>query len=677
MLRLLYKFLILFTPCVQLVLFAEAQSACSALGQVPSAAFPICGTTVFEQIEVPVCGNKELFAPGCSSPTGPVYMDKNPFWYKFTCFKSGTLGFQIRPKDPADDYDWQLYDITGLDPDQVYTNKDIVVTGNWAGNPGNTGTSADGVPFIQCASTYEGDEPRFARMPNIIEGHQYLLLVSHYSDNQSGYDLDFSGGTAVITDPVQPALLSINNSCDAATVYLKINKQIKCSSIASDGSDFYIPNSGVHVIGASGFCPAFDTDSIELSLDQPLSPGDYEVVVREGSDGNTILDNCNNYIPENNSLPLNIPVPEPAKPDSLTGITCAPEKLGVVFDKRIVCNSVEMDGSNFSVSGPFPVQIAGVEMDCDAGGLSNTITVKFTDPIVRGGTYRITLQHGINGRLPTDECGMIIDDGVFLEFDVKDTVNADFSYSITRNCEHTGIRFSHNGAHGVSDWNWDLHDGGYSELQNPEATYPPFGDHAIHLAVSNGFCSDTASRILSLGAPLKASFEGDGVICPEDSLIVVNNSTGEIVSYLWSFGDGTTGTDPLPMHKRYATPYSEQRLLLSLTVTDTYGCSDVFSSGIRLLTSCYIAVPNAFTPNGDQINDYLYPLNAYKADDLLFRVYNRYGQKVFETTDWQKKWDGTFKGEPQSSGVYTWTLEYTHRDTGEHFSDKGSTTLIR
>ena len=98
---------------------------------------------------------------------------------------------------------------------------------------------------------------------------------------------------------------------------------------------------------------------------------------------------------------------------------------------------------------------------------------------------------------------------------------------------------------------------------------------------------------------------------------------------------------------------------------------------ITVLASCYIAVPSAFTPNGDGLNDYLYPLNAFAADQLEFRVYNRYGQVVFESRDWTKKWDGRIKGQMQGSGTFVWTLNYVDRNTGKKISLKGTTVLIR
>ncbi|HEX6333780.1 MAG TPA: PKD domain-containing protein, partial [Flavisolibacter sp.] len=144
---------------------------CTTPGQTPSTALPVCGTTIFNQTTVPICGTQSLGVPGCS---GAAYSDKNPFWYKFTCFQSGTLGFLIQPVNPGDDYDWQLYDITNRDPNEVYTNINLVVTGNWAGTFGNTGASPSGVNFIQCASDPAANLNSFSTMPNLIQGHTYL-----------------------------------------------------------------------------------------------------------------------------------------------------------------------------------------------------------------------------------------------------------------------------------------------------------------------------------------------------------------------------------------------------------------------------------------------------------------------------------------------------------------------
>lgn len=669
-----YKRSILFFLILLNVCRIQAQS-CTALGQTPSTAFPVCGSTVFEQKNVPVCTSNNLYVPGCSGNDNADYANKNPFWYKFTCYKSGTLGFVITPKDLADDYDWQLYDITGLNPDEVFTNTKIIVSGNWAGNPGTTGASASGASFIQCASSYDGNDPRFARMPNLIVGHEYILLVSHFTDSQSGYDLSFTGGSAVITDPRVPALESLQSSCDATKIYVKLNKDMRCNSLAVNGSDFKISAPGINIISATSLCNGFDMDSLILTLDKPLVPGNYTVTVQTGTDGNTLLDNCGTNIQAGTSLPLIITPILPTPMDSLAPLNCAPHFLQLVFKKNILCSSIAPDGSDFIITGPTPVNIMSASGNC-FNGLTPVIKVILSAPMVNGGTYHIRLKTGTDGNTIFDECAQETPAGSSITFAIKDTVNADFTYKLTKGCKKDVIQFLHDGKNGVNQWNWQMDYNGISNLQNPVTNFDPYGQKNIILTVTNGFCSDTASQIVDLGNQLKAVFETTNILCPEDTAVFQNHSIGNIVSYRWDFKDGTISTEKDPGPKKYPLT-SEHIYPVSLVVTSDIGCHDTAVNSIRVLFSCYIAVPNAFTPNGDGLNDYLYPLNAYKADNLLFRVYNRAGQLVFESKDWTEKWDGTFKNEPQDAGVFVWTLQYTHRDTGKHFFLKGSAVLIR
>src|SRR5215211_2849935 len=106
----------------------KAQS-CTTPGQTPSTAFPVCGIRTFNQTNVPICSSHSLFVPGCTGTGTAAYQDKNPFWYKFTCYQAGTLSFLISPNNSGDDYDWQLYDITGRNPDDVFTDPSLVITG--------------------------------------------------------------------------------------------------------------------------------------------------------------------------------------------------------------------------------------------------------------------------------------------------------------------------------------------------------------------------------------------------------------------------------------------------------------------------------------------------------------------------------------------------------------------
>jgi gliding motility-associated-like protein len=88
-----------------------------------------------------------------------------------------------------------------------------------------------------------------------------------------------------------------------------------------------------------------------------------------------------------------------------------------------------------------------------------------------------------------------------------------------------------------------------------------------------------------------------------------------------------------------------------------------------------IGVPTAFSPNGDGANDVLYVRGA-AVKTVDFRVYNRFGEMVFETTDMDIGWDGTYKGKPQEMEAYAWTLDATFIDDS-FVSQKGNVTLLR
>src|SRR5258708_31657744 len=118
-----------------------AAQTCTNVGQTPESAFPVCGNEAFSQSNVPICGNITVPVP-CFD--GASYQNKNPFWYKFTCYVTGTIGFVITPNDANDDYDWQLFDATGHNPSDVYTDNTMFVSCNWSGEPGETGSSQAG-----------------------------------------------------------------------------------------------------------------------------------------------------------------------------------------------------------------------------------------------------------------------------------------------------------------------------------------------------------------------------------------------------------------------------------------------------------------------------------------------------------------------------------------------------
>jgi gliding motility-associated-like protein len=172
------------------------------------------------------------------------------------------------------------------------------------------------------------------------------------------------------------------------------------------------------------------------------------------------------------------------------------------------------------------------------------------------------------------------------------------------------------------------------------------------------------------------AFKGPAFCCPNDMILFTDNSMGNIVSWNWDFGNGNTSPLQNPAPQSYPVTTNTLDLPVRLTIKDSDNCVHSAVNNIKILNNCYIAVPSAFTPNQDGVNDYLYPLNAWKAKNLVFRIYNRSGQLVFFTEDWTNKWDGTFKGQPGSPGIYIWVLSYVDENNKKIFI-KGTSILIR
>jgi len=652
----------------------HAQTPCTTLGQNPSSAFPVCGVDTFSQSTVPYCGGNAVPSP-CNVPGQFSVSDINPFWYKFTCYKAGTLGFLITPNDLNDDYDWQLFDITGHNANDIYTDNSLFIACNWSGFSGLTGATSAGTSLTNCINF---DFPPFSSMPELKVNHNYILLISHFTQSQSGYTLSFGGGTTSITDPLVPDFIKVHATCGAEKIITGFNKKMKCGSIAPDGSDFSISPSVSTVIGATGVgCDnSFDADSVILTLSSPLPAGNYTITINTGKDGNTLLDNCRRNVMAGKNLPLLISPLQPTPMNSLTAVKCAPNSLELVFKKNIRCNSVALNGSDFVVTGPTPVTVIKAQGDC-TNGLSDVIHVDLSAPVVTQGDYQLKLMRGSDGNTIIDECGQETPSGSTLSFATMDTVSASFTYTIVPGCTIDTVAFNHNGNNGVDQWLWKFDNQYTNGLKNPIMYFETSGFKQITLFVSNGTCSDTATNMISLGDKLRADFETNNLLCPEDSALFINKSTGNITGYYWDFGNGNESTAETPAPVKYPLLGTEKTYIVRLVIGNNIPCFDTAARPIKILKSCYIAVANAFTPNSDGVNDYLYPLNAYKADDLEFNIYNRRGQLVFHTNDWTKKWDGRIKGEPQDSGIYAWTLKFTHHDTGKKIFQKGTVALIR
>jgi len=103
----------------------------------------------------------------------------------------------------------------------------------------------------------------------------------------------------------------------------------------------------------------------------------------------------------------------------------------------------------------------------------------------------------------------------------------------------------------------------------------------------------------------------------------------------------------------------------------------------NVLDNCPIRMPNAFTPNDDGVNDFFY--FTFKDDCLptsfSLQIFDRYGRLVFETKDYQEKWDGRFDGQELKDGAYFWVMSSNivlpENSEQTSFTKKGSVLIVR
>lgn len=199
-------------------------------------------------------------------------------------------------------------------------------------------------------------------------------------------------------------------------------------------------------------------------------------------------------------------------------------------------------------------------------------------------------------------------------------------------------------------------------------------DYTFTIADNVSGCDTTVNITLTQPTALVASILPDSVnILTGGAVDLVSTTNGGTApyTYLWV---PATGLDCDTCQTVSASPTDSLNVYI-LTVADSNGCIDTARAVVRVSNEFIITVPSGFTPNGDGWNDFLRPLSNEPIDFTL-RVYNRWGEKIFEG-DNMPGWDGTYKFEEQPISTYVYVIEYTRLLTGKKGFLTGSITLLR
>ncbi|MEZ5042247.1 MAG: PKD domain-containing protein [Saprospiraceae bacterium] len=207
-------------------------------------------------------------------------------------------------------------------------------------------------------------------------------------------------------------------------------------------------------------------------------------------------------------------------------------------------------------------------------------------------------------------------------------------------------------------------------LPNPRVAPLSTTDYKVEVMDEKGCTGEADGRIYIIPPPVWE--DKDTTVCIGDTIFFANppNPDG-LYQFTWS--------PPLPLL------VGQKDSILLLTIEDVAGCyTETYDYFIRGLTGD-IKVPNVFTPNGDNINDVfkaytdLNPADGEEVEILTMRIWNRWGQVVFEGNGQQAVWDGTHKGKFAPSDVYIYTIEMDVKVCGMKGIQvkRGDVTLVR
>lgn len=207
----------------------------------------------------------------------------------------------------------------------------------------------------------------------------------------------------------------------------------------------------------------------------------------------------------------------------------------------------------------------------------------------------------------------------------------------------------------------------FSVSFKPQHQYAGPGTYRVTAIIYSRCISDTAQTTVTIHPDVTVHVPGgirDTTMCLGEAL-TLNARTGTATAYLWE----NNNTSPT----RVFTEPGKYQLRVSNNCSVAYKDFKI-TTGV---CPCNVYVPNAFTPNGDGLNDVFRASTQCFATNFKMTVFNRFGQPVFTSSDITRGWDGFVGAYPQSTGAFIWTMQYTDPNTRKIISQKGTVMLIR
>lgn len=355
----------------------------------------------------------------------------------------------------------------------------------------------------------------------------------------------------------------------------------------------------------------------------------------------SVMDNCGNEIFVTQAISIDpLPVPINAGPDQ----TICPGELTTLAP-------VNPMGANLSWSPAIPP------------GAFNPGTTT---------TYTVTAE--FNGCTNTDQMTIVVEELPVVSF-VGDVLEG---------CEPLTVNFisTATAPSGIASCEWSINGESLSGCGLVSYTFPEGGYYDVTLtSTSNTGCvnTETYTDYIYVESTPVASFgvSSNQLSTLETDVDFFNTSVGA-VTYIWDFDDNTDlSYQEDPSHTFPTSDGGSYNV--QLTAYSPLGCVDSTWVTISVDVELLYFVPNAFTPDGDAYNQTFKPVftAGYDPYDFNIKIFNRWGETVWESNDVEVGWDGTYGGERVEDGTYTWLIEFKTAYSDERKRISGHVTILR
>lgn len=347
------------------------------------------------------------------------------------------------------------------------------------------------------------------------------------------------------------------------------------------------------------------------------------------------------------------------------------------------------------VSGADPNFGLNQTLFCDSGLVNFTDSTTFNDPIISynwsfgdGGTsvlqnpthqytspglYTVSLdvqtQSGCRDTAIKQQIVKVVESPLI-------SINGDNEICINESILHTGI-FLRPDTSAVS-WQWSFPNGNTSSLQNPSLQfYTAAGSFVVtSIATNSSGCADTTTQNITVHPLPTVTLPGQMTVQAGFPVTIPATYSPNTINWQWSPAAGLSCTN-------CPTPDAGPKFNTNYTVlfTDANGCRN--TGTIEVIVICKDAnlfIPNTFSPNGDGSNDIFYPRGRGLFSVKVLRIFNRWGEVVFERQNFQPNdplagWNGTYKGKKPQADVYVYQAE-VFCDNGDTIKLNGNISLI-